>query len=322
MKRSYIFLSIILLVLLSFSVENANGVRAFVASKVSVFWDFVDQKTRSFLSLFSSEYTEVYENSNGTMLTQNEELERLKLENQLLKNSLKELKNFLFLQSLGGLDKSLHGMVPARVIYRSPASWNSSFWINIGTDDNQLLEEKVIAKNSPVLFGNSVIGIVDYAGKEQCRVRLITDSGLTPSVRVKREIGENSYFLAKGELRGSSRPMWRGSGQLLHGIGFNYEFADSEGPARDLRTGKPIGGTKSGGAKVPPALPLVKVDDLLVTTGMDGVFPPGLLVAKVTKVYPLKEGDYAFELEAKPVIENFDDLSLVFVTPPLGYDEE
>lgn len=46
------------------------------------------------------------------------------------------------------------------------------------------------------------------------------------------------------------------------------------------------------------------------------------MVAEVTKVHPLKEGDYFYELEALPVAGNFDDLSLVFVIPPVSYDPD
>ncbi len=133
-----------------------------------------------------------------------------------------------------------------------------------------------------MLLGTSIVGIVEYVGDHQSRVRLITDSRLTPSVRVSRGGEQNRYilenlealafalelredlfaspeekgqmarqlynlkkmliqqtgdiYLAKGELHGTSRPLWRSRSQVLRGIGFNYDFADSEGPARDLRS--------------------------------------------------------------------------------------
>lgn len=253
--------------------------------------------------------------------------------------------------------------MPARVIFRSPSTWNSSLWINIGSEANEAYSQPIIAKNSPVLLGDSIVGVVDYVGKHQSRVRLITDSGLVPSVRVARgheqnkavaesvsdlisyvnahsELFENSqeklmlenalrslrqklfekkhtWYLAKGEIRGQSHPLWRTDAHLLRGSGFNYDFEDDYGPARDLRSGESKGTIKDF-----KTLPLVKVHDLLVTTGMDGVFPPGLKVAVVTKIDLLREGDYAFELEAKPTVGNLDDLTLVYVIAPLGYDEK
>lgn len=253
--------------------------------------------------------------------------------------------------------------VPARVIFRSSAAWNNSLWIDVGEFDNKNLNEIIIAKNSPVLIGNSIIGVIDYVGKRQARVLLITDASITPSVRALRDdsktllasekiqtilhlfettktLSENQQeqkqllnelqktsnesrldytatYLAKGEVHGSGKPLWRSNRHLLKGIGFNYDFADGEGPARDLRTGAPIDSSIHL-----PSTPILKSGDLLVTTGMDGVFPPNLLVAEITKVHMLKEGDYYYELDAQPTAGNFDDLTTVFVLPPIGYDPD
>ena len=65
---------------------------------------------------------------------------------------------------------------------------------------------------------------------------------------------------------------------------------------------------------------MLKVNDLLVTTGMDGVFPEGLHVATVTKIRPLKEGDYYYQLEAIPTAGNLEEISIVSILPPTGYD--
>ena len=252
--------------------------------------------------------------------------------------------------------------IPAQVVYRAPSSWNSSLWINVGEENNKSLAEPLIVKNSPIIVGSSVVGVIDFVGKHQSRVRLITDSGLTPSVRVARgaphrrklfedmqtlistlatqndlamdpndkntliallektrkslSANDDACFLAKGEIHGSSAPLWRGPGQSLKGIGFNYDFPDNEGPARDLRTGKP---TNASGSI--PTVPLMQKGDLLVTTGFDGVFPPGLHVGIITKVHPLKEGDYTYDLDATPTAGNLYDLSFVYVIPPLKSQE-
>lgn len=230
----------------------------------------------------------------------NEEIKRLELENKLL------YANFIQLQSLVENSQNVipsHQATPGKVIFRSPNSWYSSLWINLGEEHNQLFNFAAIQKNSPVLIGDSIIGVIDYLGKKQSRVRLITDSALNPAVRVLRCEEGISQYLAKGELRGAGKPLFRKSGNLLIGIGFNYDFADDKGPAKDLRTGD-----------------ILKPGDLLVTTGMDGVFPADLNVAKITKIYPLKEGDYYYELEAEPTAGKLDDVSLVFVLPPVGFD--
>ncbi len=247
--------------------------------------------------------------------------------------------------------------LPAKVIFREPASWSSSIWINIGDEDNESLGRLIVAKNSPVVLGDSLVGLVEFVGKKESRVRLITDSGLIPAVRAVRgacndrqlaslarsffdriaafpdlfssiedrrnffnilskmieklSTESEDWYLAKGELYGSCRPLWRSLGQVLKGVGFNYEFADRDGPARDLRSGA----CKDASFQL-PAMEIIKEGDLLITSGLDGIFPPGLQVATVQKVEPLKEGAYAYEIEAQPTALNLQDLSVVFVMPP------
>ena len=242
------------------------------------------------------------------------EIQRAELKNRVLENELKKLQGLIGENHETFFDLGFD-FIPARVIYRSPYTWNSSLWINAGQEANDNFGKPIIAKNSPVVIGKAVIGVIDYVGSKQSRVRLITDSGLCPSVRVKRMVGKNVKLLAKGELHGCSKPLWRTDEHVLQGIGFNYDFADQEGPARDLRSGKALEANNKASS-----LPLIKKEDLLITTGLDGVFPAGLEVAVVTKISPLKEGDYYYEIEAKPVAENLDELAFVFIIPPLGFD--
>lgn len=239
----------------------------------------------------------------------------------------------------------------ARVIYREPSSWGSSIWINVGSKNNQALEREIVAVNSPVIVGNHLIGVVEQVEEEKSRVRLITDSGLVPSVRACRgkpqdrellelvealllrlrarkdldeeavffaesmksllPISEKSSFLAKGEIRGASLGVWHKNQTLLQGIGFNYNYADEKGEAKDL-SGNFLASTDKKSLE-----PIIDSGDLLVTTGMDGVFPEGLFVAFVTKVHPLNPGDYFYRLEAKPTCPNFEEVDSVFVIPHL-----
>lgn len=239
----------------------------------------------------------------------------------------------------------------AKVIYRQPFSWGSSLWINVGAKDNALLEREIVSKNSPVIVGGNLVGVVEYVSEEKSRVRLITDSGFIPSVRAHRgktQDGEllellhalsirlqsrkdlsaemllafqslqkhllttkKDLRLAKGEIRGASSSLWSRSPCLLRGIGFNYDYADEEGVERDLRTGKALSSAET------PTCPILKEGDLLVTTGLDGVFPEGLFVGIVTKVAPLEPGDFYYRLEAEPTCQNLSHLSSVFVLPPV-----
>jgi len=244
-----------------------------------------------------------------------------------------------------------------KVIFRETASWSSSFWINLGEKTNQTLGRILIAKNSPVVIGTSVLGIVEYVGQHRSRVRLITDSSIAPSVRIlrgseqtsviadqarkllvmlesydeiskehsiKKELDQflknlnpvhENFYLAKGEMRGMRGPLFRSRHALLQGVGFNYDFEDDEGPSRDLRSGRPVHPTTA------PETALVKKGDVLVTTGMDGIFPAGLRVGQVVQVHPLREGASAYELDALPLIGNFDNISFVAVLPPLDSNQ-
>jgi len=320
------------------------------------------------------------------------EMEKLLLENTMLKNQINGIYEWLFFENriedqvdkfkvlneedqkdiylkdffqrraeeLKEILKVEYQALSAKVIFRSASSWSSSLWINVGEKNNEQLSKLIIAKNSPVVIGNNLIGIVEYVGQKHSRVRLITDSGFIPSVRAVRGkvqdknllniinslmnhvhardnlfyskdekenfldklIGLNSRltnqkedkYLAKGELHGSSQPLWRSKGTKLKGIGFNYDYADEEGPARDLKSGKII--SDPGSKKVA----LIEKGDLLVTTGLDGIFPKGLNVAIVTKVDDLEDGDYSYNIEAKPTATNLNELEAVLVLPPLGFE--
>lgn len=256
------------------------------------------------------------------------QVKQLELENQLLYQEIDKL----------GVRWEESDFLPAKVIYRPISTFATTLWINVGEDDNR--EKVVIGKSSPVLFGKHVVGIVDTVGKTRSSVRLITDPGVTPSVRCVRgnleiatllvdldrltehlvhhpgmetaltrlkevkttllEERGDTVFLAKGELLGASQTSFRKWGTTLKGSGFNYDFADSFGPAKDLR-GK---------------VSLLEAGDLLVTTGLDGVFPEGLPVAWVKEVLPLKEGDTYFELIAETSAGSLDQLSHLLVMPP------
>lgn len=229
-----------------------------------------------------------------------------------------------------------------RIIYRDPGSWNSSCWIDVGEENNLSLGKQIIAKNSPVVSGSSLVGVVEYVGKKQSRVRFITDASLKTAVRavrgsaLDRQIASLSHtlieqlkkhpemktelmtaiteaqsrlpiswqdvYLAKGELSGSNSTYFRSLRSSLKGVGFNCDFKDSEGPARDLRS------------------EILHEGDLLVTSGLDGVFPPGLKVAIVTKVELLRPGAYAYELDASSTAGDLADLTSIYVLPPVSVD--
>lgn len=384
----FVLLIFFLFTVLSISKDQSQNIRTFAVSCVSPFWG----KINSFSFLLGKALS-LHEAKNFD--SKNESVRNTELENSLLKDQIDSVYKWLmfdqridsqlevlkevrsekvddlywkdfFRRRAEELQKILEvelQALPAKIIFREPSSWSSSVWINVGENDNDELGRLIIGKNSPVVVGDSLVGIVEYVGKNQSRVRLITDSGLVPSVRAVRgssqdrdllqvsadlfdriysrpELFDNEdereifydllsslikklkqknsdYYLAKGELHGSSYPLWRSYGQKINGVGFNYDYSDLEGPQRELKTGRSLDKKFDFLSQA-----LLKKGDLLVTTGMDGVFPAGLKVAIVSKIKEIEEGDYSYDIEATPTAMDLPNLSIVFVMPPLEFEAE
>ncbi|NGX39812.1 MAG: hypothetical protein KR126chlam1_01145 [Chlamydiae bacterium] len=365
--RPFFLLALFVLSLLSVPQSGVEKIRSFVISGISPCWSGLDHIKCASLSFFSASQAE-----------ENREAIQLRAENLRLKQQIERLKGWLSSEKeierewqqmialtrkgeedffarrsrhLSSIIEKQLGALPARVVFREPALWSSTIWLDVGAGDNRALGREIVAKNSPVILGKAVVGVVEEVNEKRCRVRLITDQLLSPSVRAVRggerdlllcervdallellsfrddlegasllaealsafqsrlEPSDRSLFLAKGQLHGGSAPLWRANGQTLTGIGFNYDFVDEEGKARSLRTGaSTVGG--AGAA-------LIQTGDLLVTTGMDGIFPPDLHVGIVTKILPLHEGGVAYQLKAQPLVSNLSTLTDVMVLPPL-----
>lgn len=239
--------------------------------------------------------------------------------------------------------------VRAKVIARDPQLWSHLIWINIGSNINKTLGYTYLKEDCPVLAHGAIIGVIEKIQENKSCVRLITDPSMTPSVRVARgslatlkliedlrlaiakleliwpenssvlegHIHEaiTSYtqkwdlkLLAKGRLCGKGDPLWRSRYPILKGIGFNYDFADELGPALELRTGRPL---HAFWTEVDCAM--VQSGDMLITTGMDGLFPSGLLAGYVLKVHPLEEGAFSYDLDVLAACGHLDTLSEVEV---------
>lgn len=272
----------------------------------------------------------------------------LTIENQMLREQVERVYRWLAqverLESPVFNGKESQQFVLAKVIFRDPASWSQYLWLDVGHRDNPPSGRPIIEKNSPVVSGSAVVGLIDYVGKHRCRVRLISDSGLTPSVRAVRggmqqqfvmehvfalmrileasgdnysqEIhlleelkekvhqGNMTHYLAKGYIAGMSEPLWRCLDQKLIGNGFQYGFDDEKGNSRELSSRD-------------SATPLLQKGDLLVTTGFDGLFPEGLNVGVVSEVAAINPGDYAYAIKANLAAQNLNDIRYLHVIPSL-----
>ena len=206
-----------------------------------------------------------------------DKIRQLELENGRLRNLPQALS---YESKIGAAD----------VIFRTSLTWQSFLWLNVGEKNAPFP-----LKNAPVLYGDTVVGVIEEVGLTESRVRLISDPHLNPSVRSQR----NGRLLAKGELAGALKPSFGQTTRLLKGTGFNYDFPDEEGAAQDLHT------------------PIILPGDLLVTTGFDGVFPKGLKVARVTKVFPLQEGDFYYDIEAESLAPSLNSLERLHLLPPI-----
>ncbi len=238
-----------------------------------------------------------------------------------------------------------HGTL-ARIIYRSSSAWDRYFWIDLGKKNNR--EKTVIRLFSPVLVNGTLIGIVDYIAEKQSRVKLITNARLTIPVRVLRKEGidpktnlsldhllslqsvrqnaplyeeltrmktellsaEQGYFPGKGELSGSSGSLWRSDPKLLSGKGFNSDFADKKTPEKAFWV-------KKGESSTP-----VQEGDWLITSGLEGIFPPDIPIAQVTEVAPPEEGSFSASLKARPLTDQWDTLGQVEVILPTEFQRE
>lgn len=336
MNRSIFVLIILLLSLLSFSPAVVSKLRSKTLGLLSL-----PLKGRKYIPEESDENRLKMENyqlrsqlelvyswlgSEKTFSAQIDQLRNLGFGSEIAKRRLEELKSLLQKKTMAAF---------GRIIYRDPSSWSSTCWIDAGEENNSLAGKTIIAKNSPVISGAALVGVVEYVGKRQSRVRFITDSSLKTAVRAIRgsiaerdtalltqmlaeRIKKHSFkesllefqktlkiswedgYFAKGEISGTSAPYFRSLKPILKGIGFNCNFADSEGPAQDLRAG------------------ILQENDLLITSGLDGVFPPGLNVGIVTHVKPLRAGAFSYDLEAVPAAGDLADLTFVYVLPPVS----
>lgn len=235
--------------------------------------------------------------------------------------------------------------LPAQVIYRNPVTWSSSIWVNVGEEDNGPSNLSLIAKNSPVLAGGSLVGVVDYVGRRQSRIRLITDAGLSPAVRAVRGTIQNREIAGlidtlaerlkdRSDLFVSKEEQ----GRILASLQGVLSKTGLDGGERYLAKGELMGSSapfwRSRGSFLKgigfnfdypdeegnpqQAIPILQEGDFLVTSGLDGVFPADIPVGVVTKVSAPYSGMSSYEIEARPTAVHLNDLQTVFILPPVN----
>jgi cell shape-determining protein MreC len=256
---------------------------------------------------------------------QSQALDKLHLINDSIKEKFSSLSS--------SLSTYLGSAIQAQVILKPSFRATTTLWLRAA---------KPVIIGSAVVEGNHLIGVVDYVSKNSARVRLITDPAFSVSVRALRfdpmlngleqevhlwlemiascsnledeqsqqlkntlnqtlailRAHSKGNFLAKGILRGGS-DLWKKKYPILEGEGFNYAWPDSYNNSLDA------------------SIPLVKKGDILVTSGLDGLFPAGLRVACVISLQAQDPAFSIYKLKALPLIASIDSLQYVWVLPPL-----
>lgn len=226
--------------------------------------------------------------------------------------------------------------ISAQVVFRQPRLCSHCVWINVGSMHNDKAGRALVGVNSPVLSSGNLVGVVDEVLQRVSRVRLITDKQFTPSVRAIKgsdsvryllfklnqdldylsrvsssekdlEISalisqiqqnllkgeEGSQLLGRGELEGSIHEALKTASLEVKGVAFNYE---EEGNSS------------------------FSEGDLLVTTGLDGVFYKGLPVAQVSFVDKEKREEPFYKIRAKLLATDLFSLQHVTVLPSRAAD--
>ncbi len=306
-------------------------------------------------------------------------LEKVKLDNYILKSQIAYIQEWIaahqkfedFFSELKKLDKTQHLAVItqdaqkkrlkilqdflnlfgryafAKIIFKEPFSSSSYAWINLGEGYNKKIGNNLIQKNSPVVYGDHLLGIVEEVFPNHSKIRLITDPNLVVSVRSSRgdqqlkivnakasdlldsleliqelswakkeglkellieltkdlEKDGHDRFYAKGEVFGAEYSPFLAFQNALIGEGFYLQTAQ-----KSLQQSANIDGFKEIA---------IKQGDLLVTTGLDGLFPKGLKVGIVLKVEPSQLGQLAYKINAKSTLPDMNEIEYVQVLPPI-----
>lgn len=271
-------------------------------------------------------------------LHKQEEAEELARENRFLRRLVDDLTAELLKQKslaqIKGQQLDHLLSVPAHVIHRDPAMWSSFLWIDVGAKHNEILGEEIIAKNSPVVSGDILVGVVEQVEKSRSLVRLVTDRDLVPSVRVVSKEEFARPFSFASSLLSRTLAMCRAE---LPAIEQTAEL-HAEIEKITLSLGNKVGNSPAiygelHGTSTPlwrgrssvlrgsyfhtSSSQQLKIEEgaLLVTTGFDGVFPPDLLVAKVLSVDERSEGAPSISLSAEAAAGDLFELRNVHVLP-------
>lgn len=244
-----------------------------------------------------------------------EKIRVLELENLALRTELQD-------RSTSPTTSSPQWALRARVIARDPGSWTQAAWIDVGR--NNTPEGSPLQRNSPVVLGQTLIGMVEYVGRSQSLVRLLSDPHCCPSLEiVGRErdgiadaASRLALLLSRAEGEGNSQAL-----QMLESLSRRRgeEISTVRGVLRgmDGQASHCLRGQLYLGEiawKTQSTLP--SAGALIQTSGNDGIFPRGLRVAALHSIRPPRPGEVAREFLALPEADLEGDLYWVTVLAP------
>jgi rod shape-determining protein MreC len=251
-----------------------------------------------------------------------ERVRQLELERALLLRKLEE-SHALAQQGTQGLR--------VRVLAREPGAWERFLWVDAGRETHG--EGSPLQKHSPVVCGDAVVGLIEYVGRRQSLVRLISDPQCCPAVQLSEE-GPSGLLhavrrldLLLGASETVEHQLKRSLQQLLSQIPIPDHSGGSwkgilKGASSDRRVGQILKGDffaaewehrQERSAKAP------KAGHLLVTSGLDGLFPAGLRVGYLEAIQPPNGSQLMRGFTALPAVESLEDLQWLTILSPRGF---
>ncbi|MFZ4098885.1 MAG: rod shape-determining protein MreC [Chlamydiia bacterium] len=256
-----------------------------------------------------------------------ERVHALELDQLQLQHRLQELAEVPAAGSIG---------VRVRVLAREAGAWHRFLWIDAG---RETCSKEQLRLNSPVVQGDALVGVVDYVGRRQSLVRLITDPGCCPAIEVGEHGPETTWKVLRVRLeellshRASISPHARQ--QLLQALSAcspsDQAVPRMQGTMLGMRE-REGGSPRLRGqlfhaewvAKITSGVPLQwpEAGHLLLTSGLDGIFPSGLRVGYLLSLNEEPAGEPTRGFVAVPVVEDLDELRWLTVLPPGRFSQD
>ncbi|MES2309641.1 MAG: rod shape-determining protein MreC [Verrucomicrobiota bacterium] len=223
-----------------------------------------------------SSLTEKVDVNLQTLDTAQKEFDRLLTDNQKLSSEREIMlamakENFDLRKKLSFRGAPRFHLLGCHVIGRDPASWWNSIYVNRGSEDHPSLEKASMHQGLPVISPRGVVGVTGVISQKMSEVILI--------------VNENCQFAAQLE-ECREQGIIQGEGSVREG-----------NPQTRMRY-------------IPKETP-VKIGEKVFTSGLDGIFPAGLLVGKVVDARPAIKEPY-MEIVVEPAFD-LSQLSELFI---------